>query len=333
MSEKEAKPASPDGEEGSPRSESVRNEALDGLIEAGAPWWRRYSPHGEFPWSATGSLVVHFLVVVLIIIFAIRFWPSGPPKPEETSVGIARVDEKAADGDGDTGKTGDLEEGKAKEPAEKQKPEEPKPQETLPEKTHEKPTAVTPDDFAPGIFVPVPPADIPSIAGPKWRPKPGTKGKGETAPGTGESSGDGTSNRERAARWVLISQGTDIRSYLVQLDGLGAAFAVPGRGDRYVYFHNVATSNRTSEERDIGRENRIFWTFEKPSMVRDFCQYVGIPNTDTLLMFLPVELEERMAKMERNYQNKREDQIKQTRFQIVKGDGRYDVVVTAQTLK
>jgi hypothetical protein len=223
-----------------------------------------------------------------------------------------------------------------------------------PEKTQrEEVKDVKPEDVAPDVKVPtfdpsaMPPEDIPKkvadrISQAKNRlekalqtpPKTGTGGKGGSGSGIGGMGGGGATGRAaRPARWVLIAQGTDIRSYLVQLDGLGAAFAVPGRGDRFVYFHNVVGSNRTSEERDLGGENRIYWTFEKPSMVRDFCQFVGISNADMLVMFLPVELEERMAEMERNFQNKSEEQIAQTRFRIVQRDGRYDVVVAGQTLR
>jgi predicted Ser/Thr protein kinase len=164
--------------------------------------------------------------------------------------------------------------------------------------------------------------------------KSGTGGNRKSKTGPGGSDGSGVSGRSaRAARWVLVGQGTDIRNYLMQLDALGAAFAVPGRGGQFIYFRNMASPSRTSEERDLSGENRIYWTFEKPSMVREFCRYVGIPNADILVMFLPLELEERMAEMERNYQGKSEGQIAQTRFRIIQRDGRFDVIVAAQVLK
>jgi hypothetical protein len=110
MTEKETKPVSPDSEAGPPRPTPVSNRSLDGLIEAGAPWWRRYSPHGEFPWSATGSLALHLLVVVAVIILAIIF--VRPMLPERTKIrlGTAVFDEKGEEGIGkneDDGPAGD----------------------------------------------------------------------------------------------------------------------------------------------------------------------------------------------------------------------------------
>ena len=49
--------------------------------------------------------------------------------------------------------------------------------------------------------------------------------------------------------------------------------------------------------------------------------------------FFPKELENQLLLKELAYQNKREDQIKETRFQILmKGGGRYEVVVVDQRL-
>lgn len=349
MTEKGAKSAGPDQGQAAPRTASVRNQALDGLMEAGAPWWRRYSSHGEFPWSTTGSLVLHFLLIVLLLILA-RGFQSPDREPLGCQTVLVGPDPEAAEGDSGTDKAG----GPEGEPTQEQKQDEPKPEQPTPEKTErEKVDEVKTEDLPTDMSVPtfdpssLPTEDVPKkvvdrISQAKNRlekalqkqPKTGTGGKGGSRTGPGGSGGSGASGKAaRAARWVLISQGSDIHSHIIQLDGLGAAFAVPGRGDRFVYFHNAASSNRTSEERDLGGENRIYWTFEKPSMVREFCQMVGIPNADMLVMFLPVELEERMAEMERNYQGKGEEDVAQTRFRIVQRGGRYDVTVVGQTLK
>lgn len=351
MAEKEAKSAVQAADKKA--STSVRNRALDGLIEAGAPWWQRYSSRGEFPWSATGSLVFHLLLVVLIIILA-----KGFANPDREPMGTQTVnvgtDPEAAEGEGGTDKAGGPDGDEGQKQQEQQKQEEPQPKPPMPENTpREDVKEVKPEDVPADMNAPTfDPNELPSedisekVAArvkqaqrqleqlQQSQAKSGTGGKGGPNTGLGGSGGSGASGKAaRAARWVLIAQGPDIRSYLAQLDGLGAAFAVPGSGDRFRYFRNVASSNRTSEERDLGGENRIFWSFEKPSMIREFCQYVGISGADMLVIFLPVEVEQRMAELERSYKGLSEDQIAQTRFRVVPKDGRYDVAVAGQTPK
>jgi hypothetical protein len=162
--------------------------------------------------------------------------------------------------------------------------------------------------------------------------KSGTGGTGGPNAGRGGMGGAGASGKAaRAARWVLITQAGGVRGYLAQLDGLGAVFAVPGSGDKWRYFRNVTGGNRTPEERDLSNDNRLFWTSERPSMTREFCDFVGIPAAAMLVIFLPIELEDRMAELEKAYKGLSDDQIAQTRFQAIQKDGRYDVMVVGQT--
>jgi hypothetical protein len=156
----------------------------------------------------------------------------------------------------------------------------------------------------------------------------------------GGSGGTSSKGRgERLVRWMLRIEsrgirGEAVRDYLVQIEGLGGVIAFPAKGDKWLYvYHASDPAQRSTQEKDLSDENRIYWTNEKRETVIDVCHYLGIARADLMVMFLPTELEERMARLECEYQNKNEEEIAQTIFLVVREGGKYGVRVIAQTLK
>jgi hypothetical protein len=152
---------------------------------------------------------------------------------------------------------------------------------------------------------------------------------GGTSRGT-ESGGGGTGRAGRAARWILMFNYSDVDQYLGQLGGLGAEIAFPQRGDQWLYFSNLAR-NPTRVVRDLSGEDRIFWVNEDRASASMIAQSLGIQPVTPMLAFLPVELEQRMLKMELAYKGARsEEDIIQTVFECVRRGGGHDVVVIDQ---
>jgi hypothetical protein len=152
---------------------------------------------------------------------------------------------------------------------------------------------------------------------------------GGTSSGT-ESGGGGTGRAGRAARWVLMVNYSDVDQYLGQLGGLGAEIAFPQRGDQWLYFSNLSR-NPTRVVRDLSGEDRIFWVNEDRASASMIAQALGIQPVTPMLAFLPIELEQRMLKMELAYKGARsEEDIIQTVFECVRRGGGHDVVVIDQ---
>jgi hypothetical protein len=148
--------------------------------------------------------------------------------------------------------------------------------------------------------------------------------------GTDKGSRGGSGRDARAARWILKFNTRSVRDYLVQLDGLGIAIAFPQKGDKFLYFFSASSPNRTSEIRSVAGESRLSWPDRNAALLAPVCRELGIPVAPLMLLFLPVELEERFLKLELGYNNLEEDQIESTTFEVVRRGGRYDVMVVTQ---
>ncbi len=320
--------------------ETIRNRALDGLIESGLPWWKRYSPHGEFPWSTAISIAFHLLGIVLVIVLA-RQWAPRDPVPPAVATILVGPDPEAAEGIGATPEAGEAVE-PVSDPLAEPKTAEPDLPEMRPQPLDLQPPVLDREEPAGYRSPRLDPGAAPDaqqrIQDAKKRLrdriKSGVPGK---AGGSGGTSSKGRG--ERLVRWMLRIEsrgirGEAIRDYLVQIEGLGGVIAFPAKGDQWLYvYHASDPAQRSTREKDLSDENRIYWTNEKRETVIDVCNYLGIARADLMVMFLPTELEERMARLECEYQNKTEDEIAQTIFLVVREGGKYGVRVIAQTLK
>jgi len=150
---------------------------------------------------------------------------------------------------------------------------------------------------------------------------------------SGGGGGTGTGRAGRAARWILRFNNSSPSAYLSQLGGLGAEIAFPQRGDKYLYFTNLG-GNPSSVTRDLSGEKRIYWMDNDPQSFGPVANHLGVKSPPMLIAFLPIELEEKILKLEKAHQGiEDEDQILQTIFECVSGGGGYDVRVVDQTLR
>lgn len=84
-------------------------------------------------------------------------------------------------------------------------------------------------------------------------------------------------------------------------------------------------------DEDVTRLPGIGWRDEDPLSVSGVMQALGLNFRPThFCAFLPLELEEKLARLERDFAGRGEDQIGRTRFRVTVSGGKYDVQVIDQ---
>jgi hypothetical protein len=299
------------------------------LTSLGLPWWRRYSPHGEFVWSSGISLLFHLFLVVLIIVIARPFARSEPRAPAVDSVSISDDD---GQGDGSEG-TGDG-----------------LPAATAATEHTPEPTDITPADLEkvekvdPKEVVEVPSVQIADVgekridearvrissAREALNRQVASKTKGGAG---GSGTGGGSGRGGRAARWVLKFRTNSAADYLAQLEGLQATLAFELKSGKWRFFDHPSSDPGSYEDRGLDDENRLFWIDENRPAVQSVADVLHVSARDFMVAFLPTKLEQRMLELETSYQNRKEEDIASTVFEVARRGGKYDVMVIKQTLK
>jgi hypothetical protein len=341
-----------------PASPTKAATAKDRLMPPDEKFWQRYSPHYEFPLSGVSSFALHLLVVGLAALLLMVPWPGRDTAPMEldevswdagggggsqTGIGDNR-------GDGASGESADQ-----KQPDPKTRFEDKVPQPDL--KLTEGPTLSLPEATEPDVARLIEQnnqaaqsiRDLPKttanamreglVAG-KGKGGPG-KGGGEgtgTGTGTGEASGPGTgkiSKRiQRMLRWTMAFNTRDGRDYALQLKSLKAILAVEQADDpQKGMVYKELTTPAKGELQELNSIKRIWWIDDKPESVEALSRALGIrPVPKRFIAFLPIELEEKLLRLELNYAGgKKEEEIKETVFEVKPlGGGRYEPRVISQ---
>jgi hypothetical protein len=160
----------------------------------------------------------------------------------------------------------------------------------------------------------------------------GGDGPGD-GPGVGPGSGDGKLNArtKRKLRWTITFNTSSGEDYLRQLNVLEAilAFRAPD-GDLKVV-KELLRRPLKFESDDLKSLNRIFWIDDKRSSVEQLARALGLDAVpDQIIALFPHEFEKELLRKELAFRNKREEQILETRFQILLRGSKYEVIVTDQ---
>jgi hypothetical protein len=326
-------------------------------------FWLRYSPHHEFPLSSVTSVTLHILVIVLLVLggwLAIRL---GLMRDEGGLPVDAILLERGGGGgslngrEGATG-AGDLPPEAVTDPkADPNKPVNPL---TLPDLPDTNVDPIRLPDFkdADGKRVIDPGAKNLAIEAAKSLNEEartkifgavGDKGGGGDGSGggtgsgkgkaTGSGTGDGTKGKKlserqkRQLRWTMIFNTHDGNDYATQLDSLGAILAVPTSAENkeFLVIRDLKTRPAEGKIEDPAALQRIYWIDDKLDSVSGLARALGIKTNPRLIIaFLPIELENKLAQMERDYKGLKEDDIAETRFDVVRTGERYEPKVTSQ---
>jgi hypothetical protein len=334
-------------------------------------FWKRYSPHGEFPLSATGSVAVHVLVFGVLVLFAIylagKFFRDRPLpiEPVRLHVDGGGGGDKKGVGDGPGIGTGAEDTGEGdpgEQPGKADRPP-PVPALTKAEKSKIKvkfddPTAryiqkndtdnarawVRLDDSMRNKL-------RDGLNPGRGKGGPGKGGGEGTGSGPGKGSGKGpgesatlTQREKRMLRWNMHFPTRSAAEYIRQLRILGAILAIPvvdGPEPEYRIVRDLSMKRRPAPllVEDVSKIQRIYWIDDKPESVRDVMEALGLSmRPSRFVAFMPVELENSLFQMEKKYMKQKygrfnEDEIYETRFRVVPSGGTFKPVLVSMKLK
>ena len=145
------------------------------------------------------------------------------------------------------------------------------------------------------------------------------KGKG---PGTTDGKGQINQRVKRAIRWVLLFNTTDGQDYLRQLRGLGAFLAIPDPRGGYLLIRDLNHLPARGEKEDPAALKRIFWIDDKPESVRSLAAALRLPFAPpNIIAFFPEKLENDLLEKELKYRGRQEEEIQETRFRVERAPG------------
>jgi len=308
--------------------EDMEESVADRYREEGM--YQKYSPNHEASYSGVLSCIFHFLMFFLIPLLATALKDPPPPEVAMDIVAVVDPDDQLSAGEGaadpsDSDVAAEAEPGGAPEESPETLPDvenivdvdEVEVRDTLNEQNKEttreiSETGAKAADAAEAASKVAKQALADNIGS---KPSGGASGAGRAA---------------RAARWVLTLTYTSARHELQVLGGLGAEIAFPLQGDQWRYFTNLA-AKPTGSVRTLDGESRIYWIFE--SSFEHVARHLGVNNPSMMAAFLPVELEQRMVRLEKAENGAREEDILQTIFKAVQRGGGWDVTVISQKLR
>jgi hypothetical protein len=329
-------------------------------------FWKRYSPHHEFPLSSATSAALHVLVLALLLAIAwvaVKLGAGEESRPiPVTAVYVGGGDgrEKGGPGPGSGGET------------------------SLPEDRATNPEAGKPaagvelPDLNPGQAAPPPP----TFTDKNGRPMPAAAGKalkaldalerdaqdklmrglgdskdkggpgagGGDRPGLGPNKGPGdgpgtgklTRRQQRQLRWHMTFTTQSGEDYLRQLGGIrpgsGAILAVPVGEKRYRVLRDLGQRPATGEVEDLARLKQICWVDDRPESVAGLARALGIPTPPAFIALFPPKLEEHLAdlekaRLEQDFPGRTEDDIDETHFVVVPSAEGYEARLVSVSVK
>jgi hypothetical protein len=322
-------------------------------------FWKRYSPHHEFPISSVTSLCLYALAAVLIwavISYAVKKNDDNKSLPLE-SIEVAGGGGNPL-GQGTQG-PGDNPPAQGKEAVAEKKPEA-----AAPVVSDDKLKDVAPDPLdLPELQV----ADGRVIDDPALKeahetlaklskdarqklfqgvasqgPSQGLGGSGEGG-GRGKGKGTGEGNLEgpgkgklnvrqkRVLRWIMLFNTLDGNDYLRQLRGLGAILAVPEPKGGYMVIRDLTKLPAEGEQEDLNTIQRIFWIDDKPQSVQSLASALRLPFMPPhIVAFFPEALEKELLDKELKFRGRKEEDIKETRFRVERRGNGYEPRVVSQ---
>lgn len=165
---------------------------------------------------------------------------------------------------------------------------------------------------------------------------PGAGGGSGSGDGPGTGAGDGPNSGsirvKRKLRWTILFNTVSGIDYLRQLDALGAILAVKTPDGELKTIRNPLERPVKLETEDLQKLNRIFWIDDKQDTVQQLAHAMGLSFTPPQIIALfPYKFERELLDKELKFRNRKEEEIQETRFQILmRGGKNYQIVVIDQ---
>jgi len=334
-----------------PNEEAEKAPVLDGPPEE--EFWEKYNKRLEFPLSTVSAILVHVLIGAVIVFGIFHLMDR---ESDRSSVAMRPADIMGLDegGQGSAGSGGQSDDPliRARDDGTRALIESLADPSKLPEiKENIKKTIINID---PTGKMPISDSNAAALASldesirkkflgvrQGQGPGEGTGFSGEAGKGPGGSGADSTLGRNM--RWVLRFKVQGGRDYVDQLRSMGAVlvFPRPEDGKQLVYYsigNSLPGSPRDGGLADDAFTNvlasKIRFSDARRDAVQGVAGAVGLDFTPrTFWAFFPKDLEEKLARLETGYRNKRSDDIEETIFRVTMRGGSYDVIVDEQRMK
>jgi hypothetical protein len=324
---------------------SVETATRDTRVPPEESFWQHYSPHHEAPLSGVGSFALHCIIAGVLLLGGYLGWlgfASKPPRPKVGVVSIPRGEGEARLGTRDGTKTHGEEIAKFSGADDVSHPAAPVATPGLPEvrpeqqrpdaKSHEPRPVVTGDVV--GMMQNLQHAQ--DQVGSLKRAPLGSPDGSKTAKENGGGGPAGSIAADpvpRGQRWDLHFNTLDAKDYLRQLQGLGAVLVIPTgpNGAAYKVVRELSRRPVRLLDEDVAAIPGICWKDYEQRAVAGVARELGLAfQPDHFGAFLPLELEEKLARLERDYAGRNERQIARTHFRVEISRGKYDVRVVDQ---
>lgn len=314
-------------------------------------FWDKYSAHAEFPISTVATVFLHVAIGAVLIVILTQLMNRGDDK---SSVPIKLVevtggDDKSGDGSAGSGGIADPIARAEANPLEAIAKNLPDPK-MLPKVVEDVKKEIQTED--PNANLPVAAQNAAAFATIDKKVRDsmlGLGGKKGDGPGDGSGfsgekgkgpGGKGASSTlARSCRWVLRFKISSAADYLDQLATLGAIIVVPTppQNDPCVLFSDLRNprQRKTVSLADLSVYSDQFKFSEAREGVKSsLATALGLgSDPPSLWVIMPKKFEDELARKERNYRNRREEDIEETVFQMVIRGGTYDILVYDQIPK
>ncbi len=310
-------------------------------------FWVKYSPHHEMTISGMASLAWHTLAVMLVVVVA---WVVAGANHDNMPIEL--VDYTGAGPGGDGGTASDPNNGPDNPPVEAVTAKQVPSDATMPtEPLHDIPgLQITPKDLLGDVVVdPDSERELLKIT------EHGTKaleqlnkldqatrralmgGGGAGTPGANGGSGGGdkggiiNARVKRKLRWTITFNTQSGDDYLRQVNILGAilAFRTPAGDLKCV--KDLMRRPVKLENDDVQKLDRIFWIDDRRDSVEQLARAMQLDFVpDRIYALFPKTFEDKLLEKELDFAHKTEDQIIETRFQVLMRGTGYTVIVTDQ---
>ncbi|MBV9124917.1 MAG: hypothetical protein JO112_16305 [Planctomycetes bacterium] len=148
-----------------------------------------------------------------------------------------------------------------------------------------------------------------------------------------------TIRQKRVLRWTMIFNTENGADYLKQLEYFKAIVAIPlPQGQNQFELLDLskkpAVPRQVSYE-ELGKLKHIFWVDNQPQSVRSLAEALKLPFPPSMMVaFFPLSFEQELLTKEHNFQGLAEEDIKETKFKVVRdGEKKYKLVVSDQVKK
>ncbi len=326
------------------------------LVPPDEAFWQRYSPHHEFPVSSVVSFTLYFLAGAILWV---AFNYLHIVFPSKGGMEVEPIAFAGGGGGGDGGTGGDNAKGREEDVqkydgTEENLPETLKPKERLTDmpRTEVKPSELPefdPKDTETQRYIEQGTQQVTALArisgdararlseglrepgsgGGKDGGRDGSKDKG-VGPKTGGAAMQ-TDRVKRQLRWRIDFPKINDEDYRAQLHAMGAMIAVPEGNGQYRLIRDLSQKPAAGKVEDLAQLKRMFWIDNDAKSVGSLVRSLALPVVpDHIVAFFPEKVEADLLRKELKFAGRKESEIIETRFKVVRRGATYEPVVVDQ---